>query len=231
VKTQRQIIKGLAAARKGTAAGCALALLLALQPGCGGMRTLTNIGKTEIDMATGTTIKALNEYLRQLALALYRHNPDELGRVPGATLEARMEQIIEYPLEVAYEETGHRQGVQAVELAFDPAYRGDRVFAMMLGISGMIRGAYNGQREIFMFDFLDAQKLYNSARNLEIWKERLRRQSGPVPVRTGDGGVFTAIDKMTALQDLTATVFENKGDRLINRTIHGAATVFLPVGL
>jgi len=182
-------------------------------------------------MATGTTTKAMNEYQRHLALALYRNNPDELGRVPGATLEARMEQIIDYPLEVAYEETGHRQGVQAVELAFDPAYRGDRVFAMMLGISGMIRGAYNGQREIFMFDFLDAQKLYNSARNLEIWKERLRRQSGPVPVRTGDGGVFTAIDKMTALQDLTATVFENKGDRLINRTIHGAATVFLPVGL
>lgn len=197
------------------------------------MHTLSNIGKTEIDMATGTTIKALNEYLRQLALALYRHNPDELGKVSNITLEARMEQIIEYPLEVAYKEIHYKQGAQAVEFAFDPAYRGDRVFAMMLGVSGMIRNAYNGKREIFMFDFLDAQKLYNSARNLEIWKEKLEQQTGREPVKVGgnNGGALIYIDKMAALQDLTAMVFENRGDRLINRTIHGTATVFLPVGL
>ena len=212
-------------------AGCLVLCALLAQAGCGKTPLpLTNIAKTEIDLATDLTIKTLDEHLLRLTTELYRFNPKELTKAAHMTLEVRVRQVIRHPLEVAYHELENRQGTRAVELAFDPAYRGDRVFAMMLGISSMIRFAYNGKKEVFITDVLDGQRLYNSARNLEVWKKKLEEQSGDDAIVVGDGS-YARIDKMIALQDVTALITENKGDRMINRAIHGAATAFLPVGL
>ena len=213
------------------AGGLVLCMLLP-QAGCSGA-SLSSIAKTEIDLATDLTIKTLDEHLSRLTIELYRLNPEQLAKGARMTLEARTRQIIEYPLEVAYQELQNKRGAQAVELAFDPDYRGDRVFAMMLGISSMMRRAYNGKRAVFITDVLDGQKLYNSARNLEVWKKRLHGQNGgdAVRINASDDDIYTRIDKMTALQDVAALIAENKGDRIINRTVHGAATAFFPIGL
>ena len=210
-------------------AGCLILCALLAQSGCARM-PLANIAKTEIDLATDLTIRTLDDHLLRVTMELYRLNPEELRKGAQMTLETRLQQIISHSLTVAYHELENRQGTRAVELAFDPAYRGDRVFAMMLGIASMIRRAYNGKKEVFITDVLDGQRLYNSARNLELWKKRLEKQSGADAIAGGDG-IYARIDKMIALQDLGALIAENKGDRVINRAIHGAATAFLPIGL
>jgi hypothetical protein len=69
-------------------------------------------------------------------------------------------------------ELGGVRGADAIVLALKPEYSGDRVFAFGVGLSSMVLLAYNGKTEFYLTDSLDAQKLYNSARNIEIaaWK-------------------------------------------------------------
>src|SRR5690606_35671451 len=75
-----------------------------------------------------------------------------------------------------------RDGLAAVRLSLAPGYQGDRVFAFVAGLDSMIMHAYGQKTEFFLFDSVDPQNLYNSARNLEIaaWKlrhDRTRRGS------------------------------------------------------
>ena len=37
------------------------------------------------------------------------------------------------------------QGIDAMNLTFDPDFRGDRVFALVVGLGGMLRQAYGYQ--------------------------------------------------------------------------------------
>jgi hypothetical protein len=38
---------------------------------------------------------------------------------------------------------GYKQGIEAMLLSFDEHYQGDRVFALMVGMVGMVRKSYN----------------------------------------------------------------------------------------
>src|SRR5690606_37644297 len=82
----------------------------------------------------------------------------------AALLSLRQRQ---YPAELE----GKLAGPAAMQ-AFRDDYTGDRVAALMAGLLSMVDAAFENKEEFFMFDSLDAQKLYNCARNIEIalWK-------------------------------------------------------------
>jgi hypothetical protein len=65
-----------------------------------------------------------------------------------------------------------RSGTDAILLALRADFEGDRVAVFIAGMGGMLNAAFDEKTEFFMLDDLDPQKLYNSARNLEIaaWK-------------------------------------------------------------
>ena len=69
-----------------------------------------------------------------------------------------------------------RVGTDAMLLALDENYTGDRVFALMTGLVSMIRTSYGNKAEFYMLDDLEPQALYNSARNIEILVWRLKQK-------------------------------------------------------
>src|SRR3546814_1339306 len=69
--------------------------------------------------------------------------------------------------------------VEVLSVALDPAYRGDRVRAFILGLSSMIIQAHGGKTRFYVSDTLDAQHVYNAARNVETaaWLLATRRDA------------------------------------------------------
>ena len=212
---------------------CILVLILAFGlTGCSGGK-VKNIAKSDIDIAADTIVKSLDDYIGRLARELYRTNPKELAKSPGIDLELRLAQIVEYPVQVAYHEIDNKRQVKAIELALDDSYDGDRVFALMIGISSMIRHSYDNQREFFLFDTIDPQKLYNSSYNLQLLKQKLVHRSSSllhIDANYGEANnAYSLIEKISTTQDLMSRIISDKSSRAINKALVGTATAFIPI--
>lgn len=201
-----------------------------------------NLAKTEVDQVTDLHILAQEAHLRALTIKLYRRNPRELRKQPGQTLNKRLQQLFGERGELRFPELDNRQATEAMLLAFDASFAGDRVFAVMAGLTDMLRRSYNYKVEFFALDELDQQKLYNSARNVEVLVWRLSHKRDPQGQlyllsneMTEDGSPDNLsferlFGKMIALQDMMAEITADSGNRSINRVIQGAATmIFLPI--
>ncbi len=201
-----------------------------------------NVAKTEVDQVTDLHILAQEAHLRALAIKLYRRNPRELRKQSGQTLNKRLQQLFGERGELRFPELDNRQATEAMLLAFDDRYTGDRVFAVMAGLTDMLRRAYGYKLEYFVLDELDQQKLYNSARNIEVLVWRLSHKRDPqgqlyllsnemTGESSADNLSFERLfGKMIALQDMMAEITADSGSRSINRVIQGAATmIFLPI--
>ncbi|NOR50543.1 MAG: hypothetical protein GQ530_05900 [Desulfuromonadales bacterium] len=126
-----------------------------------------------------------------------------------------------------------------MDLAFTPGYQGDRVFALMTGLIGMIHSTYNWQDEQFMFDSLDEQKLFDCARNIEVlvWRlsnkmdasGELLRLSNSRPGEKENLSYERLFGKMIAIQDMMAFTVAGRWDRGVNTVVKTA--VFFPMGL
>ena len=217
-------------------------LLLVLSACSGSSPKLSQLMKSDIDMVTDAHIEQVEALLKQLATKLYLRNPRELHKQPKASLESRIEQLFGANRSLDFAEIGHRRGVKAILFALEPEYQGDRVFPLLVGLITMIRSSYNDLPEFFLLDSLDPQKLYNSARNIEVlvWRLKSRLDADGQPLLLTNSlsdeeqnlSYERLFGKLIALQDMMAQIAASKWDRVINQVVHSAATsVFLPVGL
>ncbi len=198
------------------------------------------LAKSDVDMVADVHLRSSFNLLRQLAIKLYRRNPAEWRRSGAPTLRARVDALFTDPLSWAHLGLGGRRGTDAVLLTFDPAFGGDRVAAYVAGLSSMIYAAYGNRPEFFLLDELEPQKLYNSARNVEIaaWKLRTARRPDGTPWL-----LSTSLDeddpnlsferlfgKLIATQDLIARVVSEQSNRAIKGVVQQMAqAVFLPI--
>ena len=190
--------------------------------------------------------------LKTLTEKLYNMNSKELLKTPGATIDSRIQQIFQcpppsfFPARAAAgataENTDGNQAIDAILTGFDPDYAGDRVYAVVLGLYTMIHKSYAGKCELYILDFLNAQNLYNSARNIEVLVWRLSHRQdrdGRLFLATNQcGGPVTNLSferlfgKLISLQDTMAQIAASRGGRMVTRTVHQAAgMVFLPIDL
>ena len=214
---------------------------IVLLGGCAGENgfRMENLAKSDIDMVAEAHVQEIKELLEDLTGKLYRRNPSQLHRTSGQTLELRMEQLFGPERTESHEELEGRRSTEAMLLTFDDEFRGDRVFAMMLGLSTMIAHSYENKEKFFMLDKLDEQKLYNSARNIEILSWRLRsksRKDGQLFLLSNSFGEQPNLSferlfgKLIAHQDMMATLVSQKNNRAINKVVQGVATtMFLPI--
>lgn len=208
---------------------------------------LKNLAKSDIDMVSDLHRNQVQQLTRELTTKLYRRNPRELAKVPGMTVEARLAQLFQparndenhQPLpRPTFAELNHADSIQAVRLAFDKNYRGDRVFALMAGMTGMLNASYGHRDEFFLTDELDQQKLYHSARNLEAiaWQLATRKDSGGELFLLTNGTTETGVSnlsferlfgKLIVSQDLLANIIADGSSRTINRVVQRAASMTL----
>jgi hypothetical protein len=138
-----------------------------------------------------------------------------------------------------YPGLGGKRSAQAIALAFDESYAGDRVAAFIFGMHSMLLDAYDGKHEFYVIDVLDPQKLYYLARNFEtaFWKLRHDRDGyGQVFLLSnslaGEGNLsFERLaGKLIALQDLMAKVVADGSNRQIKNVIQRVTSaVFFPI--
>ena len=89
------------------------------------------LAKTEIDRVLDTHRTELVAGLRRLAEKLYRRNPREWRKAGQPGLDAALARLFSGTIDFP-ELEGRREGAAAL-YAFDPAYQGDRVLAVMAG--------------------------------------------------------------------------------------------------
>lgn len=212
--------------------GC---LLLAA---CGGYE-VKNLAKTEIDLVSDEFIDESRREVRELLVKLYKRNPDQLAIIPGMTVAGRIAQLKTAHGVLDFPELDGRQGIDAMNLAFDPQYRGDRVFALVVGLGGMLRQAYSFKSEMFIHDQLNGAALLTSARNVEVlvWKlKNTRKPNGdPYLITYEYRGVVDNLSferlfgKLIVLQEMMARIAGDRGDRAVTRSVRTVSSVFLPL--
>ena len=217
---------------------CALSMVL----GCGPRPYhIKYLAKGQIDLVADTHLTAINGLMKELMAKLYRRNPNQLAVNPAARIHQRVSLLFDrQPGNLAFDELGGKKGTEAMLLCFDDGFAGDRVFAVMAGLVGMVWKSYGDQTEFFINDSLDQQNLYNSARNIEILVWRLSNrhdpQGRPYLLTNGVEGPIQNLSferlfgKMIAIQDMMARIMADRTNRLINKVAITAASSFLPVG-
>ena len=201
---------------------------------------LSDIAKSDIDVAAEVNARESLASARLLMEKLYRRNPRELRRGTSQTMDAALARAFDPRSEFRFAELGNVRGSEAIVLALKPEYTGDRVFAFGVGLASMVFLSYNGKTEFYLTDTLDPQKLYNCARNIEIaaWKLANAHDARGAPLilsneAAGDVRNLSferEFGKMIAYQDVMAQIAAQRTNRTIRRVVQTLATaVFLPI--
>ena len=132
-----------------------------------------------------------------------------------------------------------RRSSDAITLAFEPDFTGDRVQAFAFGLRTMLLDAYGGDEELYLHESVDPQTLYYLARNFEIALWKLKHDADPDGrvlllsdslEGTGDLSFARLGGKLISLQDMMAQVIADQTNRQIKTVIQSVASaVFFPI--
>ena len=202
--------------------------------------SLFSLIKTDIDMVAEVHFQETYANLRTLMRKLYRRNPKEWRKTAHPDGDAVVFLVFDTEHDWRFKELENKKGADAIHLAFREDYQGDRVLAFIVGLITMNLSAYNDKSEFFVLDDLSPQKLYNSARNVEIaaWKLANGRDAkGNLYLLSNEmDGTLNNLSferefgKIIAHQDTLARIISEKTNRVIVRVIQTMATaIFLPI--
>ena len=203
--------------------------------------SVKDLAKGDIDNVAETHQQEVVAGLKTLTLKLYRRNPQEWRKSGYDNAEAAAEALYK-PLShwqlAPQQKEDWRAGILN---AWREDYAGDRVQALMGGLLVMSMAAYNHQTEFYLLSELDAQKLYNSARNIEavVWKlsnaknakgEFFLLSNGVDANGVANLSFEREFGKLIGIQDTLAKIIEDKTNRAIRLGVVNVATmIFLPI--
>ena len=201
---------------------------------------LADLAKSDIDAVAEVHLRESIASAKLLMEKLYRRNPRELKKSNLPTPEAGVARAFDPRHGWRFAELSNQRGIDALQLAFRADFTGDRVLAFGVGVGSMIAQAYNDKAQFYLTDSLDAQRLYNAARNLEIAAWKLANARGPNGELLLLSNEITAgapnlsfereFGKLIAYQDTLALVMAQRSNRTIRRFSQAVATaVFLPL--
>ncbi len=225
-----------------------LALILTGCAQSGGHFQLKDLAKSDVDLVADLHRQAVFAVLKELNTKLYRLNPVQLSKGGGSagdthlqSIEARWRQLeSSQGRSYHFEELSGARSIDAMRLAFDDEFEGDRVFALVAGLFGMLDEAYGYKTEFYLLDNVDGQKLYNSARNVEVmvWLLRSSRSSDGIPLLYSDSVSSDVVNlsferlfgKMIAHQDMMSKIMQGQTQRAVNTVAHGLVSMtFIPL--
>lgn len=218
-----------------------LGLLLAL-PLAGCITSPGQLAKTDVDRTADLIRREAQASLMRLAEKLYKRNPREWKRGGHASREAALARLATMPPPGP----GGARGTALVLAGLREDYARDRVAAFAGGLMQMLHDAFDGKHEFFLLDDLDAQKLYNAARNVEIaaWKLANAQRTQPeADIPAGAPLLFSnemtpvqnlsferEFGKLVASLDILSRIVADKTQRTVVKVVQNLATaVFLPI--
>ena len=201
---------------------------------------IKSLAKSDVDGVLDIHVREARSLLRELMIKLYRRNPRELKKSKYPDIKTNVNRLFYQVHNWKFEELNNKRSINAIHLALDQRFEGDRVFAFITGLSSMVMASYEYKTEFYLLDTIDPQKLYNSARNIEIavWKlehaldaeGELLLYSNSLPGEVQNLSYERLFGKLIATQDNMAIIMADKTNRGIKKVIQQMATaVFLPI--
>lgn len=197
--------------------------------------------KNDLDRMADVELYENSQSLRKLMTKLYKRNPQELAKSTSDPVEKMVDWVFDGELQHHYQfkEIDNKQDTDAIFLAFNANYQGDRVLPFIVGIHTMLLKAHGNKSEFYLTDSINPQSIYNVARNIEIaaWKlsssrdlsGRLYLLSNEINTTDHNLSFEREFGKMIGRTDLYAISLAEKSQRLISRVMQSIATaVFLP---
>ncbi|CAN7164683.1 hypothetical protein LJR129_000223 [Acidovorax sp. LjRoot129] len=129
------------------------------------------------------------EGLFRLMDKLYRRNPAEWRKTSAVSREHAIDQVRAAIVQrQPWAPLQGRRDIAAMGLALAPEFVGDRVAAFIHATADMVITAHGGKTEFFLLDGIDAQHVYNAARNVEsaVWLLAQRRNAQGQPLLWAD---------------------------------------------
>ena len=203
--------------------------------------SLRDLAKSDVDEAIEIHQQAVLATLETLTLKLYRRNPGEWRKSGYASADEATAALFQ-PLPHWHLSSQKDLDWEAcLRNAWRADYTGDRVKALMNGLLVMHMAAFNHRTEFYLLSDVDAQKLYNAARNTEavVWKLATARnlRGEPLLLSNGSDGNGVAnlsfereFGKLIGNQDTLARIIEDKSNRAIRfGVVNVTSMVFLPI--
>ncbi|MDZ4141095.1 MAG: hypothetical protein U1C48_03705 [Methylotenera sp.] len=203
--------------------------------------TINQLVKGDFDRMADVEIRENSESLRLLMLKLYKRNPHELHKSTSDVAEKMVNWVFngEAQHHYKFKSINNLQGTEALFLAFNAEYTGDRVLPFIVGLQTMLLKAHGGKTDFYFNDNIDPQHIYNVARNIEIaaWKlanardatGKLYLLSNEISETERNLSFEREFGKMIGRTDLFAVGLAEKSQRLISRVMQNLATaLFLP---
>ncbi len=202
---------------------------------------IERLAKSDIDEVIELHQQVVMRDLKKLMVKLYKRNPGLRYDRELRDIKASVELTFSRPFNYNYAEFSQiRRPTDIVRLALDESYQGDRVLAFIIGLRRMLMASYDNNTEFFYLTSIDQQKLYNSARNIEIaaWLLAKSRDKEGNLLMLSDSladerrnlSYQRLIGRMIATQDNLAEIISHKTGRIIKTVVVRAATVvFLPI--
>ena len=134
--------------------------------------SISQFAKSDFDRMADYEIRENIESLKILMVKFYKKNPQELRKTSSDNAEIVTNWVFNADHDWKFKSINFTQGAEALNQAFDESFKGDRVLSLITGLYTMITKAHGDKKDFFMFDSLDPQSIYNTARNIEIvlWK-------------------------------------------------------------
>ena len=201
--------------------------------------SLSHLMKSDIDRLADLEMHENTQSFRLLMTKLYKRNPVELKKSTSGTVDEMVDWVFEGGHDWRFDGLNGIQGVEAIYLSFKPEFKGDRVLAFVVGLQTMMIKARGGKTEFFLTDIVDAQSVYNSARNIEIatWKlSNTRDINGQLYFLTNEIqnqgkdqnlSFEREIGRMIGRTDLYAFALSEKSQRGLTRFTQSVATALL----
>ena len=195
---------------------------------------MSSVVKNDVDLISEMHQRVVFSALKELAVKLYKRNPKEWRKGGYESLDMAVQAITADP----FIDVNGKTSIDSIRMTFDDDYQGDRVKAFIVGIETMILASYNGDRSFYLYSMLEAQKLYDSARNVELasWLLRTKYDKNEVLflLSTGDAEALNLsferlFGKIINAQDMLAQIMADRNHRQIKNVIQAVATAFIPI--
>lgn len=206
--------------------------------------TKGELAQSDVNRMATIGMKENLDALLRLADKLYRRNPAEWRKTSGIGRDDALNQLrTAIESRTPWPALQGQRDIKALSLALGPDFKGDRVAAFVMANADMLIVAHGDKTVFYLIDGLDAQHVYNAARNIEAaaWLLGSRRGANGQPLLLADEINAEArnlsyereFGKIIGRLDLLSAVVTEKYRRAaisyVQNLVGGSFLQFLPV--